>query len=255
MAGGLFSCETDLPLDLSESEPRVVVEGWITDLPGPYLIKVSYTTAYLGESPDVPISGATVIARDDIGGVDTLEEIRAGYYQTGHLQGQQLHTYTLDVTVDGTTYSAQNYLPRLGPILGSDFEYCDTCVFGEGYYVGIVAQEPAGIGDFYSFRIYRNDSLFNEPFDNFVTDDRLVDGQLSPFLYPYPHEEGDTIVAEVRGISLLSYDYFLTVFQQVSGGGSPFGSPPDNLLTNFNNNGLGFFGTASVARDTLIIMP
>ncbi|HHG84236.1 MAG TPA: DUF4249 family protein [Bacteroidetes bacterium] len=101
--------------------------------------------------------------------------------------------------------------------------------------------------------MYRNDSLFNAPTDLLVSDDRLLDGQIAPFLYPYPHEVGDTIIVEARGISNLTYDYFITFFQQLTGGG-PFGSPPENVITNFDNGGLGFFGTASVVRDTLIIV-
>jgi hypothetical protein len=161
--------------------------------------------------------------------------------------------YTLQATVDGKTYTAQNRLPRVNPILQTAYFYSDTILFGPGYYVGLVAPEPAGIGDFYQFRIWRNDSLFNAPFDLIITDDRLVDGQISPFMYPYPHKLGDTVVVEIRGLSNLSYDYYLTFAAQTTGGGGPFGSPPDNLITNFDQGALGFFGCAAVTRDTVII--
>ncbi|MEM0998772.1 MAG: DUF4249 family protein [Bacteroidota bacterium] len=252
---GLLACEEEIALDLQLNEPTVVIEGWITDEPGPYQFKVSQTSDYLGTSPEDLLSGAELVVRDDLGNADTLVEVRPGYYETNGLQGEQFRSYTVEATVSGATYSASNFLPRIGPIVGSGSLYCDTCVFGEGYYVGFLAQEPAGIGDYYLFRLTVNDSLYDSPFDFFVTDDRLVDGQLSPYQYPYPLEAGDTVVVEVRGISQLSYDHYITVFQQLSSGGGPFGAPPDNLLSNFDNGALGFFGTASVVKDTVIIVP
>lgn len=247
-------CEREIDVNLKDTDPRIVFEGWITDQPGPYEIKITRTTTYLGNTPEDLVVGATVVVKDDKGSVDTLEDMGNGIYRTGHLQGQQLTNYTMEAVVDGETYTAQNYLPRITPLLAIWSRYDDTLIFGEGYYVNILAQEPAGEGDFYQFRIWRNDSLFSSVSDLLVGDDRLVDGALAPFIYPYPHEVGDTIVTEVRGISNFTYDYFITLFQQASTGGGPFGSPPENLLTNIDNGGLGFFGTAASTRDTLIIV-
>lgn len=249
----LTSCEQEVELDLDEGEPQIVIEGWVDDLPGPYEFMVRRSGPFFGTTEEVPVTGAVLILRDDIGGVDTLEERWPGHYFSGHLQGLQEHTYTVEALVEGEVYEAENYLPRINPFNYALPFYSDTLVFGEGHYVLVSANEPPGVGDFYQFRIYRNDSLFNGPGDVFFSDDRLVDGQESLFIYPYPHEVGDTVVVEVRAISNLTYDFLLTYFQQLNGGGGPFGSPPANLITNWGNDGLGFFGTAAVIRDTLII--
>ena len=249
----LSSCEQEVMLDLEEGEPRIVIEGWVDDKPGPYEFMVRRSGDFFGTAEEIPVTGALIVVSDDMGGVDTLHEMWPGHYFTNHIQGVQEHNYTVEAWVEGEYYRAENYLPRINPFSFALPFYSDTLVFGEGYYILVGADEPAGVGDFYQFRIYRNDSLFSGPGDVFFSDDRIVDGQETVFIFPYPHELGDTVVVEVRGISNLTYDFLITYFQQLNGGGGPFGSPPDNLITNWDNDALGFFGTAAVARDTIII--
>lgn len=253
LATALTSCEQPVDIALNDAEPRIVIEGWVSDLPEAYDFKVTQSGPYLGNGADIPVSGAQLILRDDMGGVDTLTETRPGWYRASHLQGQMLHRYTLEATVGGKTYRGTDLMPRINPILGSGYEYNDTMVFGAGYYVGLLAQEPAGIGDFYQFRFWRNDTMFNKVQDLLVTDDRFVDGQLSPFLFPYPCRLGDTVIVEVRALSQASYDYYVSLFQQGAGTGGPFATVPDNLITNIDNEGLGWFGAAPARRDTLVI--
>ncbi len=249
----LTSCEQEVDLNLEEAEPRIVIEGWVDDMPGPYEFMVRRSGDFFGAPEEIPVTNAIMVLKDDMGGADTLVEDWPGHYFSGHLQGQREHNYTLEAWVEGEVYTAENYLPRINPFNYAFSFYSDTLPFGEGHYILVSANEPAGVGDYYQFRIYRNDSLFNGPGDVFFTDDRFVDGQESLFVFPYPHEVGDTVVVEVRSISNLTYDFLLTYFQQLNGGGGPFGSPPANLITNWDNDGLGFFGTAAVIRDTIII--
>ncbi|MBK9448557.1 MAG: DUF4249 domain-containing protein [Bacteroidetes bacterium] len=253
LAAMLVACEQKIDLQLNDADPKIVIEGWITDQPGPYDFKVSRSSPYLGDGAESHVTGAQLILRDDLGNVDTLVETGPGWYQTTDFQGQREHNYFLDVTVEGQKYSATNYLPRINPLLGTGYEYNDTMVFGAGYYVGLLAQEPAGRGDFYQFRFTRNDTVFNSIADLLVSDDAFVDGQLSPFLFPYPNRLGDSIVVEVRAVSAKTYDFFVTLFQQGTGSGGPFASVPDNLATNFDNGAVGWFGAAAVVNDSLVI--
>jgi Domain of unknown function (DUF4249) len=249
----LAGCEQKVDIKLNETEARVVIEGWVTDDPGPYDFKITKTGAYLGNGAEQKVTGAFAILRDDLGHADTLVERGPGWYQSTDMQGQMMHNYFLEVTVEGKQYKASNYLPRINPILGAGYEYNDTIIFGKGYYVGMLALEPAGIGDFYQFRFTRNDTAFNSAADIFVTDDRYVDGQVSPFLYPYPCRLGDTVVVEVRSLSQSTYDFYITLAQQGAGVGGPFASVPDNIASNFDNGAFGWFGTVASRRATLVI--
>jgi hypothetical protein len=98
-------------------QPMIVVEGLITDQPGPYLVKISRA---LPISPvdqlDKPRfeSGATVVIQDDQGNSETLTEKSSGNYYTSSLQGTIGRTYTLSITTsDGHTYqsAAEKMLP------------------------------------------------------------------------------------------------------------------------------------------------
>lgn len=255
LLGGLFAgCEQEVVLDLQEEDKRVVIEGWVNDKDDTYLVKLTYSGSFFGEPEMDYITGADVRIRDDQGQSETLREISPGLFETRNFRAQQLTTLTLEADVEGVTYTASDRMPRIGDFNYVIPVYIDTLIFGEGYYILVSAVEPEGTGDNYQFRIYRNDSLFDSPNDFFIIDDRVADGTEALFLYPYPHESGDTVVIEVRAISDQTYDYYLTYFNQVnSGGGGPFGSPPDNLLTNFDNGGLGYFGAVGLVRDTIII--
>lgn len=249
----LGACEREIFLELEEEDRRVVIQGWLTNLDEPSRFSVGYSGSFFDAVEMEMIPGAQMVVRDDFGNAEELQEVAPGIHETVAFRAVQQRNYTLEVEVNGEVFTATNYMPRISTIKYAFPVYNDTIVFGEGYYIFMAADEPAGLGDYYQFRMYRNDSLFDSPSDVLVSDDALVDGQESFFLYPYPHEKGDTVVAEVRGISELSYTYFISYLQQANGGGGPFGSPPANLITNWDNKALGFFGTAAVVRDTLIV--
>lgn len=252
-AACLPACEIETDVKLRDAEQRIVIESWINDQDEPRIVRITRSTPFTGDPNPEYVSNALVVLSDAAGQQDTLPEIRPGYYETSTFSTQQEMDYTMTVVAEGKTYTASNRIRRINPILQTGYFYSDTIVFGVGYYVGIVAPEPPGVGDYYQFRIWRNDSLFNSPFDIIITNDQFVDGQVSPFMFPYPHELGDTVVVEIRSLTNLSYDFYLTLQQQTAGGGGPFGSPPENVVTNWDNNALGFFGTAAVTRDTVVI--
>lgn len=256
LAAALFlaSCEKEINLDLNESDPQIVIEGWVSDQPGPYEIKITQSTNYFDNEAIPGVSGASVIIRDDMGTADTLSEIQPGLYRTSTLQGQIGHNYSLTVVIGDQTYEASSYLPRIGPIDTSFSIYSpQTGFLDEGYYIVSAANEPAGQGDFYRFRFYQNDSLYDGAFDYFLTDDRFVDGQLATVQFPYTVELGDTCIIEIQSLTNQAYDFYLSLFSELTSAGSPFGAPPANLTGNISNKALGFFGAMSIERDTVIV--
>lgn len=249
----LNACEEPIELDLEQGEAVVVIDGWVTDAPGPYDIKITQSVTFTSELAPPPVSGAVVTLSDDAGFSEQLFEAEPGIYRTTNAQGEIGRTYNLRVDVAGQTYEAESYLPRINDIdtlivIEEDSSY----ILGEGKYILMVAQEAPGVGDFYQFRFFKNDSLYDGLFDYFFSDDRFVDGQLAMFQYPYKVESEDTIIVEVRSITVEAYDFLFTMLQQ-AGGGGPFGAPPANLVGNISNEGLGFFGTAGVVRDTIVV--
>lgn len=103
----------------------IVIQGMVTDEPGPYQVTVSKTMPIESQAisqTTVPagISGATVIVSDDQGNSEQLVEKSTGYYYTKSLQGIVGRSYSLTVaTTDGNSY--QSSTQRLLPV--GDFDY------------------------------------------------------------------------------------------------------------------------------------
>jgi hypothetical protein len=106
------SCYQDvIDIDLSEIEQKIVIEGTITNQPGPHTVKISKTASIYQESSFPKVSGAKVIIYDDSGNIETLSEKEAGVYQTSLLQGVPGRNYTLSVIAEGKEYLATSKMP------------------------------------------------------------------------------------------------------------------------------------------------
>ena len=78
----IMGCVEDFDLKLNNSEPRLVVEGLITNKPGPYYVRLTKSKTNNITSPEEsrdenvdPVTDAQVIVRDDLNNVDTLKLI------------------------------------------------------------------------------------------------------------------------------------------------------------------------------------
>lgn len=57
LASLLFaSCEKEIDLDLNSSSPQIVIEGNISDAPGPYIVKLSKTVNYSELNNYLPVT-------------------------------------------------------------------------------------------------------------------------------------------------------------------------------------------------------
>lgn len=101
----LLACEVPISVDYEVPEPQIVVDGLITNEPGPYEVKLTYSGAYTDgtEGNNPPVSGALLIIRDDAGREEVLLEGRPGIYKTDEgFIGEIGRTYTLSInTAEG----------------------------------------------------------------------------------------------------------------------------------------------------------
>src|SRR5450759_3003563 len=94
----IFSgCQKVINVDLNEAAPRIVIEGLITDIPGPYTVKISKSGSYFNQPVLPPVSDAQVIITDNISSTDTLKETEPGIYITSKIRGFPGRTYSLKV--------------------------------------------------------------------------------------------------------------------------------------------------------------
>ncbi len=107
----LSGCIDPLNLKTEKGAERLVVDGIITNEPGPVTIKLTMSEpygSYVGNYASI-VRSARVIILDDKGHKETLTETKPGIYTTtgNDLQGQVGNTYTLTIkTKEGKEYTS-----------------------------------------------------------------------------------------------------------------------------------------------------
>ncbi len=98
----LDGCIDPLPVRVLKQEPKLVVDGAITNEPGPYQVRLSFSTG-LEQSVEksLPATHASVWIIDDGGGSEMLTEIAAGVYETSAegMRGEIGKTYHIRITL------------------------------------------------------------------------------------------------------------------------------------------------------------
>ncbi|HXA01743.1 MAG TPA: DUF4249 family protein, partial [Cytophagaceae bacterium] len=200
----LSSCEKVLNVDLNASNPNVVIEGLITDKPGPYIVKVTMTADYYQNQPPPAVSNALVIISDNIGNIDTLIQTSPGVYKTKTITGVKFRTYTLTVNINGKIYSAISTLPDLYPVdsLGYTYYAKRDILHHKGYYPLAYSVVPQNVENYYLWKFFRNDTLLNSKRQEiWVADDKSVKASIRGLEFPYAYQLHDTASVKVFSIT------------------------------------------------------
>ncbi|MEY3405401.1 MAG: hypothetical protein RL161_831 [Bacteroidota bacterium] len=104
------SCISPIEFKVPGSLPLLVVDGMITNDPGPYTVKL-FKSFVIDDRYENPVTefGAEVILHDDDGNQEAFVEVDRGVYQTrGVMQGQVGKSYYITIkTVDGKQYESE----------------------------------------------------------------------------------------------------------------------------------------------------
>jgi hypothetical protein len=99
----LDSCIEPFNIELSTSESLLVVDGMITDQPGPYYVRL-FRSAPLDDQLSAPnwVKAATILMVDDQGNSEKLTEATPGNYQTqgNSFRGVVGRTYHIEITLN-----------------------------------------------------------------------------------------------------------------------------------------------------------
>jgi hypothetical protein len=247
-----FSCEEIIKIDLEGTDARIVIEGIITDGPGPYTVRLSKTTDYFDPSDYPFVSDAQVVISDDLGVRDTLTELGEGVYQTTFIQGAYGRTYRLDVKAEGKNYTGISTLPDLISIDSIELEYYpETYYYEEAYWLHCHYRDPVDTLNYYRIRVTKNDTIDKTIY---ILDDKFIDGNpVDIFIWGDSYKPGDTAIFELFSMDAALYDYYYTLFNLLYSGGDGSYSTPANPNTNLSNDALGYFGAFSIARDTILV--
>ena len=246
LAFALGGCEEVIDYELRTADTKLVVEGLITDQPGPYTVRLSNTKGYLDQGRTPGVNGALVIVSDNQGTVDTLKQAGEGTYQTTKLQGKPGNTYYFKAVVNGQTYTAQSYMPTVSPIDSLTFEHKRKGeTMDEGIHPIIHFADPAGKGDCYRWNVIING--VQQPDELAVLKDDIYDGNYGHADMGFVLQENDRLRVEMYALDKPAYEFWLALQNQQNESGGPFEATPANAPGNISNGGIGFFGASAVS--------
>ncbi len=267
-----ISCEDKIELDVPEGPKRLVVEGSMTTGDGPQKVRVTKTYDYNSNEDAIPfISDATVKILDNQGNSFPLTYTSEGVYETdASVKGVVGNEYTLQIiTAEGKEYkSTAQMMNRVSPIdtltnfHNEELEAGDF--FDIGYYAAIEFKEYAGVGDFYRWKLYVNDSL--QTGENNIT--VQTDERLSPEGVEFTGEDfvfqgrtldvGDVVYVEQVAITSGEYEFWEEMLRQARNNGGPFDTPPAPIQGNILNVNdtkevvIGFFGANNITKSNVM---
>lgn len=155
------SCITPYQPDAISNVSSLVVEGQITDQPGPYTVKLTRTADYSYKSLNLLETGATVTISDNLGNKEILkEQPPGGTYQTSvaGIRGIADRSYKLTIqTKTGTSYeSSQEVLSAAPAIQKLYYESNYTPPSGiaagkQSWTVFLDSKDPDTLGNYYKW--------------------------------------------------------------------------------------------------------
>lgn len=250
----LFSgCEDVIPIELNENDEFIyAVEARITTINEPWVhfcraVNVNTDTLYDG------ISNAIITITDITEPINkvTLEENieEKGFYyvpQNTEYFGQIGRTYALEiVTMDNDTIRSIETLNRVEII---DSIQVRPSLRGDKRFLGVFTygQETEGLGNYYKWDIFINDTLLSDASNIAFASDELVDGNyvdgLEIFTDYYESREeepeinlNDTVMVQQTSVSAFAYDFYFQMVNQANSG-SLFSVSPANLPTNLTTS-------------------
>lgn len=254
----LTSCTEKIELDLDTSSIRLVVEGNLTDQPGPHKVRLATTAPYYAEGLLPVVAGADVTLSDGDTVIVLTEEQPGDYYTSAGFQGIPGHTYTLTIVLDEEIAGEKRYTAVAPMPLKVVTDSCsvkyEPDMFKGGWQIRWYAQDPIG-PNAYLFRAWRNGVLETDSLRRWTAfDDQFFDGNYTmgigvifffksrdQFIYP-----GDSIALEVCSVSV-DYQWFIQNLRNEVRPRNPlFAPPPANVPGNISNGGLGYFAAYPV---------
>lgn len=232
------SCEKVIDLDLKDAEPRMVIEGIISNRTDTQGVKISMS-ALVGNRNVFPgVEGATVMVKDDLGTELPLRDRGNGIYSIRRMRGAPGRTYTLTVLYAGKEYKASSTMPQVVPM--DSVGITTTTVFGQvRKSATLLYMDPAGLKNYYRFILTVNGQRSK---NIFVGNDDFNDGkQVTRELVDFEVDlvAGDKVEIEMQSIDPVLYRYWVGLDENQNRGGAS--TTPANPVTNWSNGALGYF--------------
>jgi len=255
-----FGCQKVVSIDLNNANPRLVIEGVVTDQAGPYSVKLSKSADYFAPTLYYPpVSGAVVVLADNFGQVDTLKESISGTYLSSTLLGVGGSSYSMFVSVDGDQYNAASSMPKK-VFIDTLYALARNASRGEGpgYDIYVGFKDPPEPGNYYRINatssvVIPTDSIDGRRYrlftDKFTNGNEMVERIRAGRLVT----AGDTITVSLCSIDEAAYNYFNTLNDILMSDRAPTSLSPANPTTNISNGSLGYFAAYTVDTKQIVL--
>ena len=277
------SCEKSIQFDLDESSPKLVVEAIIENEQAPLVLLSSSLNFFSTISNETLensfVHNASILITEEgsnpvslkeysleVGGGLTLYYYTIDSFANPGFAGKLGKAYSLQIQLNGQTYTAETTIPELSKTLDSIWwEPAPDNPDTSKVIVMARTSDPPGYGNYIRYFTSTNDNAFY-PGLNSVFDDQIIDGET----YSVQVEQGvnrneeidfeeyaffsrgDSVTVKFCNIDKATYDFWRTMEYSYASIGNPFSSPT-KVLSNIRGNALGYFGGYAVQYISLVI--
>ena len=263
---GLFmSCEEVVVLDLDQSQPKLVIEGMLTNKDTTHFVKVSQSIQFY-ETGLNPVLNA--IIRVEGGGEEFLyshnpmglDSMNGYYYSDITYAGKIGEAYTLSVEVNGVTYAAEDTMLNVTQIDSLSFQLANDPseedeLDGKIYEALLYAAEPQETDDYYQFQFLRGNELIAYPNNIYVFSDVALGSTLNGLPSPVLFRENEMAKVQIYSLTREQYVFYTDLANILNSDGGMFSPPPANPRNTFTNEALGLWQVSAVSEDSILINP
>jgi hypothetical protein len=242
----ITSCEKTVDLKYKSNQSKIIIEGNISNEPGPYFVSISKSIPLSDTGAYPSINNAVVTISDNAGNSETLSPQGNGLYRTSTITGVPGRVYTLTVNAESQIYTAQSTMPQPVPF---DSIKVEEFTFGGDIERNIIPvyRDPAGKGNNYRFLLSVNNKQINQ---HFVQQDEVTDGLVNTLRLEIDDnlvdlKSGDVLTLKMQCIDKKVALYYTTLMLMADSGPGG-GTTPSNPPTNFSNGALGIFSANTV---------
>lgn len=247
------SCKDVIDIDLDSNDPKLVINGVVTDINDTLSVNLSKSVDYYEPVIYSTVSGAIISVSDKLGNNYRLNEIIPGIYSEKINVAEGIE-YSLKVIFEGEEYTAKVEMPYKVNIDSLSFESTPEYMeFTGGYMVKCHFNDPAQIENYYRLKVHQFDKSADSDKILYVYVDAFVDGnEITMRWNEKQFSPDDTVVVELQSLAESTYDYYRTL-SSLFEDGMIGNANPANPITNLSNGALGYFGAYTISRDTIII--
>ena len=269
------ACEDVIDVPLDAADPIITVDAWIDNRAQDQEIILSWSQSYFDSTFVQRIEEAEVTLTNSNGSIFVFDHRTNGRYiynGAREVIGQVGDQFTLDINVDGINISAISEMNRVPAIDSIEQELMVNEPFIEdGVYCNFFATDPAGSGDTYWIKTFKDGRYLNRPSEINIAFDSTFDGgiavesaevfiqpiqdfnnEVDENFTPQPWLTGEVITVEIHAITNRAFGFMELVRDQLlNGNNGIFAEPLANTTTNLSTDSgapvLGFFSVAAVS--------